>query len=114
MLYQDDGISTRAEMESAFRTTRISRTNVPGGTSIRVQRLHDGYTPTEPYYLIRVLATARPTAVTVGGTRLRIVASADVLDDAREDAYWWDERLRTTVVKVFDRAADTAVNVLWD
>lgn len=112
LLYQDDGISTRAEMESAFRTTRISRTNVPGGTSIRVQRLHDGYTPTEPYYLIRVLATARPTAVTIDGRGLRAVASADALDGAREDAYRWDGRLMTTVVKVFDRAADVTVDVL--
>jgi hypothetical protein len=79
-----------------------------------VQRLHDGYTPTEPYYLIRLLATARPTVVIVGGTRLRAVASADVLDGAREDAFSWDERLTTTVMKVFDRAADVTVGVLWD
>jgi hypothetical protein len=58
------------------------------------------------------LATARPTAVTVDGTGLRAVASADALDGAREDAFWWDERLTTTVVKVFDRAADITVDVL--
>jgi hypothetical protein len=50
--------------------------------------------------------------VTVDKTGLRAVASADALDGAREDAYWWDERLTTTVVKVFDRAADVTVDVL--
>ena len=50
LLYQDDGISTRAAKDEAFRTTRISRRAVTGGTSIRLQRLHDGYTPPEPFF----------------------------------------------------------------
>ena len=50
--------------------------------------------------------------MTVDGTGLRAVASADALDGAREDAYRWDGRLMTTVVKVFDRAADVTVDVL--
>jgi alpha-glucosidase len=112
LLYQDDGISTRAATEDAFRTTRISRRAVAGGTSIRVQRLHDGYTPPEAFYCLRLLGSAAPTSVTVGGTGLTAVASVNALDDAPEDACLWDERLASIVVKVFDRAPDVNVTVL--
>ena len=112
LLYQDDGISTRAATEGAFRTTRISRRAVPGGTSIRVQRLHDGYTPPEPFYCLRLLGSAAPKSVTVGGTGLTAVTSVKALDDAPEDAYLWDERLASIVVKVFDRTSDATVTVL--
>ena len=112
LLYQDDGISARAATEDAFRTTRISRRAVPGGTSIRVQRLHDGYTPPEPFYCLRLLGSAAPKSVTVGGTGLTAVTSVKALDDAPEDAYLWDERLASIVVKVFDRTSDATVTVL--
>ena len=47
-----------------------------------------------------------------GGTGLTAVASVRALDDAPEDAYLWDERLASIVVKVFDRAPDVNVTVL--
>ena len=50
--------------------------------------------------------------MTVGGTGLAAVASVAALDDAPEDAYLWDDRLASTVVKVFDRAPDVNVTVL--
>ena len=113
LLYQDDGISTRAATEDAFRTTRISRRAMAGGTSIRVQRLHDGYTPPEPFYCLRLLGSAAPKSVTVGGgTGLTAVTSVKALDDAPGDAYLWDERLASIVVKVFDRFPDVSVTVL--
>jgi alpha-glucosidase len=113
LLYQDDGISTRAAREDAFRTTRISRRAMDRSTSIRVQRVHDGYTPSEPFYCLRLLGSAAPTSVTVGGgTGLTAVTSIKALDDAPEDAYLWDERRASIVVKVFDRVPDVSVTVL--
>jgi alpha-glucosidase len=112
LLYQDDGISTCAATEDAFRTTRIRRRAVEGGISIRVQRLHDGYTPPEPFYCLRFFGSAAPKSVTVGGRRRTAVASVAALDDAPEDAYLWDERLASTAVKVFDCAPDVNVTVL--
>jgi alpha-glucosidase len=113
LLYQDDGINTRAETEDAFRTTRVSRRAVADGTTIRLERLHDGYAPPEPFYFIRLLGTPRPARVTVGGTGLTAAASVAALDDAPQDAYVWDEGLTSTVVKVFDRAPDVTVTVLF-
>ena len=112
LLYQDDGISTRAATENAFRMTRISRRTAAGGTSIRVQRLHDGYTPPEPFNCLRLLRSAAPKSVTVNGMGLIAVASVKALEDAPADTYLWDERLASIVVKVFDRASDVNVNVL--
>ncbi len=92
LLYQDDGISTRAEKDEAFRMTRISRRAVSGGTSIRLERLHDRYTPPEPFVLIRLLGTERPTSVNAG----RVESPAARLGHGtRSDAgrgLSWDER----------------------
>jgi len=111
LLYQDDGTSTRAECERVFRTTRISHAAVAGGTRIRLQRLHDGYAPPEPFYFIRLQAATPPAAVHVGGVELQAVASADALEGALDDAYAWNGRLAATIIKVFDRAADVTVLV---
>lgn len=111
LLYQDDGISTRAEHGGAYRTTRISRTAGPEGTSIRLQRLHDGYTPAERFLLIRLLGSTQPFAVAIGGTALPAIASAAALDAAEADAYLWDEVRAAVVIKLFDRAAAVTVTV---
>jgi alpha-glucosidase len=113
LLYQDDGISTRAAKDEAFRTTRISRRAVTGWTSIRLQRLHDRYTPPEPFLLIRLLGTKRPTTVSVGGGELPAAASVGALEAMPEDGYAWGERLASTLVKVFDSAPDVTVTVLF-
>ena len=114
LLYQDDGVSTYAETERAFRTTRISRTLMPMGTSIRLERLHDGYTPAEPFLFIRLLGASRPTTVTMGAARLPAAASVAALDDEPEDAYVWDERQAAVTIKLFTRSADLSVTVLFD
>lgn len=113
VLYQDDGISTRAEIDGAFRTTRISRRTIPGGTSIRLQRLHDGYKPAEAFFLVRLLGSAPPASVTVGGFPIEAVPVASALDAAATDAYLWAPGRRMTVVKVFDRAPDLTVAVTF-
>jgi alpha-glucosidase len=113
LLYQDDGISTRAETDRAYRTTRISRRGMPGGTSVRLTRVHDRYRPAEAFYVIRLLGSAPPAAVTVGGTAVDAVPSAAALDAASGDAYVWDAELRATAIKVFDRAPDVTVTVAF-
>ena len=113
LLYQDDGISTLAEKENAFRTTRISHTAGPRGASVRLLRLHDGYATAERFYFIRLMATRRPAFVTVGGAKLRALASSNALDATEEDSYFWDDASATTVVKVFDNAPDITVTVMF-
>ncbi len=108
---QDDGVTTTTETAGAYRTTRISHCAVGGGTSTRLERLLDGYTSAEPYYTLWLLATARPSSVTIGATALPDAGSETGLAAATGDAYFWDAALETTVVKVFDTRADVTVTV---
>jgi alpha-glucosidase len=111
LLYQDDGISTRAAKHEAFRTTRISPRAVSGGMTIRLQRLHDRYTPPEQFFLIRLLGTERPAGVSVGDGELPAAASVAALLALTSDAYVFDDKNGSTLVKIFDRAPDVTVAV---
>ena len=112
LLYQDDGITSQAETNGVYRTTRISHGNVSGGRTVRVQRLVDAYTPPEPYYTVRLLATTRPSSVTIGSKVLPDAGSAAGLAAASSDAYFWDGGLQTTLVKIFDTREDVTATVL--
>jgi alpha-glucosidase len=112
-MYQDDGTTMDAARRKAYRTTRISRRSIAGGVSIRLRRMHDGYTPPEAFYVIRLLATSRPVAVTVGERRLRVFDGASMLAGAAGEGYVWDASSAATVVKVFDTAADVTITALF-
>jgi alpha-glucosidase len=114
LLYQDDGISTRAAAKGAFRTTRVSRRALRGGMSIRLQRVHDLYTPPEPFFFIRLLGTDRPARVSIGSAELATAASVEALEAMPSDGYMSYERHGWTLVKLFDRAADVTVTILFD
>ena len=113
LLYQDDGMTTQAEATGAFRTTRITRRGVPGGTGVRLERFVDGYAPAEPFLFIRLLQMQRPETVTVEGKSLRDAASLAALDAAAADAYVWDEGQAAVTIKVFTASADLSVTVLF-
>lgn len=111
LMYQDDGITTQAAIADAYRTTRISHRAVANGTSVRLQRLHDQYAPPEPFFTIRLLATAVPIMVHVGGADVPDAGSAVGLAAALTNVYYYDSVLRSTVIKVLDTAADMTVVV---
>jgi alpha-glucosidase len=111
LLYQDDGITTQAEKNGAFRTTRITQRRSGAAREARLQRLTDAYAPAEPFVLLRFLNSGPPAAVTVAGGAVPNVGSAAGLDAAAGDAYYYDGRLQTTVVKVMDTRPDVAVSV---
>lgn len=111
-LYQDDGLTTRAATRDAYRTTRISHGAVPGGVQARLRRLHDNYTPPEPFYYVSLLATPPPTTVTIGATPLSNSESMTALAAATRAGYCWDNVRRATVIKVFDVAADVTITAL--
>jgi alpha-glucosidase len=113
LMYLDDGISTRAESQQTFRTTRIRHRAVSGGTSVQLNREIDNFTPPETFYTVSLLATSQPSSVMVGGAAVPDAGSELALSNATGNAYFWDASLETTVVKVFDTAADETVTVLF-
>jgi len=110
-LYQDDGVSMKAEREAGYRTTRIESTAVRGGRRVRVRRLHDGWTPAETYLLVRFPGVPKPARVTVANCEAPAVPTVAALDDVPCDAWAWDEASASAVVKVFDRAAEIEITV---
>ena len=114
LMYQDDGTTMDAARRNAYRTTRISHRAIAGGTSVRLRRMHDGYSPPEPFYTVRLPATARPTAVTIAARRIRAFDAAPTLAGAADEGYAWDEGSAATVVKVFDTAADVTITALFE
>lgn len=111
LMYQDDGITTAAEKNGAYRTTRITQRRVGPGREARLQRLVDAFTPPEPFVMLRFLASGPPAAVTVAGAAVSNAGSAAALEAAAGDAYYYDGRLQTTVVKTMDTRPDVVVSV---
>jgi alpha-glucosidase len=113
-MYQDDGTTMNAARRNAYRTTRISHRTIAGGISVRLQRIHDGYSPPEAFYMVRLLATSRPTRVTVAERRIRAFDSGPTLASAAGEGYAWDGSSAATVVKVFDTTADVTITALFE
>jgi alpha-glucosidase len=114
LMYQDDGTTMNAARRKAYRTTRISHRTIAGGISVRLQRIHDGYSPPEAFYMVRLLATSRPTRVTVAERRIRAFEGGPTLASAGGEGYAWDESSAATVVKVFDTTADVTITALFE
>ena len=112
-LYQDDGISTKAETAGAYRLTEVSHTGIQDGQQVRMQRLVDGYTPPEHAYVLALLGTNAPGEVSIGGDAVANVGSSSALSASSTNGYYHDDGLATTFVKVFDMAPDLTVEVLW-
>jgi alpha-glucosidase len=111
LLYQDDGITTRAAKAGAFRTTLIGQRSQGGNRTVRLQRQVDAYTPPEPYFTVSLLGAAQPSAVTVAGAAVGNAGSAAGLASAAGDAFYYDAGLQTTVIKVFDTRPDVSIAV---
>lgn len=116
-LYLDDKVSTRNE-NGAYRLTEISQSrDAAGAQLVRVQRLHDGYTPIETFYYVALLQAAPPTAVDLDGSNLPLLdagsddASADALAASAVNAYYYNTSLETAFVKIFDLDPDVTLAV---
>jgi alpha-glucosidase len=77
--------------------------------------LYDKFQPKEPYYFVAMLDTNVPTTVAVKGAALPGIsggsdsANAAQLEAAAVNAFYYNQSLRTTFVKVFDTSAQTQV-----
>jgi alpha-glucosidase len=111
-LYLDDHVTTKAQRSQAYRTVAVSQSAQTAGQyrvqTVNLKRLHDGFTPAEPFYYIAMLATPAPVSVTVGGAPLTLIAaatdeaSADQLAQSTANAAYYNQSLATTFVKLFD------------
>jgi alpha-glucosidase len=111
------------DAKGEYREVLISH-KYTGKTSrqIRVQRVHDGYTPPfEKYFFVAVLhdpsETAAPSSIRMGGTALTFISGdspenrADRLANSVTNAWYYNENVRISFVKVFDQSPDMMLDV---
>ena len=112
-LYQDDGITFDAQEQGAYRLTEISHQSITGGQNVRVRRLKDDYTPAEPFYYVALLGTRHPSSVTLAGAALTDVGDPANIAAAGASAYYWNQGIEITFVKIFDTSADVTLTALY-
>jgi alpha-glucosidase len=114
-LYLDDKVGT-TYLTGAYRTTEVSQTMQVGATrvqTVRLRRLHDGYTPKETFYFIGLLDTPLPVSIAIDGNAVPVLqgatneAAAAALMASNVNAAYYNTNLRSTFVKLFDQNADT-------
>ncbi len=113
-LYLDDHLTTNAQTAQAYRSVEVAQSAQQGQNfvqTVSLTRLHDGFTPAEPFYYVALLDTPPPLSVAVNGTRVGIIAagsdqaSAEQMAASPANAAYYNHSLRTTFVKLFDAAA---------
>ncbi len=139
-MYLDDGVSRSSaplkekdaeehakkggdpDAKSEYREVLITHQYTKSSRQIKVRRVHDGYTPPlEKYFFVAVLhdpsETAAPSAIKLGGAALEFISGGTLesragrLADSSSSAWYYNENLRISFVKVFDQAAEIVLDV---
>ena len=113
-LYQDDGISFDAAGSGRLPTHR----DQPPGHHRRAERPRPTSARTttrrrEPFYYVALLGTRHPSSVTLGGPVLTDVGNPATLAAAGASAYYWNQSIEITFVKIFDTSADVMLTALY-
>jgi alpha-glucosidase len=117
-LYLDDG-ETMSYADGAYRLVTVSHHGITSGQQVDVVRTYDNYTPPEAYFYVAFLGTRPPASVNVNGQAApNIIRStpeeaAQALAGFDGDAYYYNEGIATTFVKVMDAAPALRVVALW-
>jgi alpha-glucosidase len=107
-LFQDDGITSNAP----HRLTQITQSTIGAARTVRIQRLVDNYAPVETYYFVAFLGQLRaPASVVAASAVLANVSTPSALAASPGNAYYWNQSIEITFVKVFDASASTDVTV---
>ena len=116
----DDGKTRNAETKQEYRVTEIIHEGISGGQRVRVKRVHDKYKPPETFYYVSLLGTTVPTSVKVATIQIPKKTgqsdeeAADALAKSTVDAFYHNDFLKTTFIKVFDQRADVTIEaVFW-
>jgi alpha-glucosidase len=141
-MYLDDGVSRSSaptklpgsdeplpgkdeQAKDEYRETRITHEYTGTKTrEIRVERIHDNYTPPlERYFFTAILhdpAEARGSSgplrsITIAGHEIHPIADgtseqrADVLNNASDNAWYYNENTNISFVKVFDNSPSITI-----
>jgi alpha-glucosidase len=138
-MYLDDGVSRSSARRRAdtddehhrlggdryanneYREVRITNRRGAGGARrITIARVHDGYTPPETYFFVAVLhdpSESVPAAIGLNGTAVEALVGgtpesrAERLWDAGSPAWYHNDNIHISFVKVFDQPGDIVLDV---
>lgn len=121
MYLDDDGVTNSAEKEGKYRLTQISHQGIPGGQKIRINRTYDKFKPPETFYYLSMPGTITPQYVRAAGKALQQKTGASneeaakALADSKDTpgAYYYNNYLNTTFIKIFDTSSDITVEVVF-
>lgn len=141
-MYLDDGVSrSSAEIEAhpiafggdsdakcEYRHTRIDHFyRSEKEREIRIERIHDNYTPKETYFFVAILhdpgetkGTNGPlTEITIDGSAIESIAGgradakAGALNGAGCNAWYYNENINISFIKVFDESSNIVFTVQY-
>jgi alpha-glucosidase len=115
-LYQDDGISAGAGIQSRLSRIYQRTINQAGGVQreVRVARVHGNYVPPANFFLIGILASiTKPAQVTRDGVVLADAGNGANLAASPVDGWYWNAGLQICFVKIFDNLPDTTVTATY-
>jgi alpha-glucosidase len=139
-MYLDDGVSRSSaplrsvdpaehaklggdpDAKGEYREVLVTHTYQPDlSRRITVSRVHDGYTPPlEKYFFVGVLhnpAESTPSAVQIAGASLKMLSGgstqqrADRLAASDTNAWYYNESVRISFVKLFDQSQDIVLDI---
>jgi len=124
-MYLDDGVSRSSQPESAvdpeakgeYREVRIHHEKKDSGRIVKIERVHDGYTPKyEKYMFVAVLHDADETgalqnSVSVNGRSVTKSADRNECISKNGNAWYLDEDKAVTYVKVMDNSGEINVEL---
>ncbi|MGC2398249.1 MAG: TIM-barrel domain-containing protein, partial [Acidobacteriaceae bacterium] len=113
------------DAKGEFRQLDITQTYAPGGARhVRLRRAHDGYTPQfETYFFLAFVhdpqePVARPGCVKRAGQTVSMLSGglpgdrANRLAASTLDAWYYNESVRISFVKVFDNSPDIQIDFM--
>ena len=116
--YQDDGITTNAELKGEYRITKVAHKAISGeGQEVTIVREHDSYQPSANFYFVSFLGRPVPTSVTANGTKVSQInvgddnKNANALAASTANAYYYNNSLQTTFVKIIDDTSSMTLRV---
>lgn len=94
---------------------------IPGGQKIRINRTYDKFKPPETFYYVSMPGTITPQSVRAAGKSLQQKTGASneeaakALADSKDTqgAYYYNNYLNTTFIKIFDTSSDITVEVVF-
>lgn len=133
-MYLDDGVSRssapKAEVDDEkandeYRETQITHRYTSQKTrEIKVERIHDGYTPKyETYFFVAVLhdpgeakgSSGPLKSVTIAGQQVQAISSGSAdqrshaLHNAASNAWYYNENINISYIKVFDNSSSITI-----